>query len=281
MNPSGKKSIVWLASYPKSGNTWVRIFLANYLANKTDALPINQAHRFTIGDSDVKLFARVAGGPLDVSDMGHTVQLRDRVLASIAGNGSDVNLVKTHNRRADGWGVPLIPPQYTRSAIYIMRNPLDMVLSYARHYGETHEQATESICRCDNGISPDESHVAQFLGSWQDHVDSWTGFAPYPTLVLKYEDMLSDPEDSFGKVIRHFGMEPDPARLKKAIRHASFKELQKQESEAGFVERPPNSEAFFTKGESGQWKNDLAPELVKKIRQVNKRAMKKYGYWNE
>ncbi len=281
MNPSGKKSIVWLASYPKSGNTWLRIFLANYLANQDEPLPINKAYRFTLSDSAARYYKEVSGGRLDTSDAAASVQYRERVLLSFMASGADVNLVKTHNRRAVGWGIPLIPPHLTRSAIYVMRNPLDVVLSYARHYGQTNEDAAEALCRSENGISSTDGHVPQFLGSWQEHVDSWTGFAPYPTLVLKYEDMLSDPEESFGKVIRHFGMEPDPERLRKAIRHASFKELQKQESETGFVERPPNSEAFFTKGESGQWKNDLAPELVKKIRQVNKRAMKKYGYWNE
>ena len=274
------KTIAWLASYPKSGNTWLRIFLANYLANRHSALPINDAYRFVVGDSDVRHYTAVAGRPVDTDDMCQTVQLRARVMAAIAASGSDVNLVKTHNRRAEGWGVQLIPPQFTRSAIYVMRNPLDVVLSYARHYGETHEQAAESLCRSDNGINPDAAHVAQFLGSWQDHVESWTSFAPYPTLILKYEDMLDDPERTFGKVIRHFGMEPDLERLGRAIRHSSFKELKNQESRSGFSERSPQDPAFFAKGRSGQWKDDLAPELVRKIRQANKRAMKKYGYWN-
>jgi hypothetical protein len=281
VNPSGRKSIVWLASYPKSGNTWLRIFLANYLANKPGPLPINEAHRFAIGDSDVKYYTKVAGAKVNTADMGQTVQLRGRVLTAIAQNGSDVNLVKTHNRRAEGWGVPLIPPHLTRSAIYVMRNPLDMVLSYARHYGLSQDQAAEAICRADNGINPSETLTAQFLGSWQDHVDSWTGFAPYPTLVLRYEDMLIKPEAAFTKVLEHFGISPEPERLSRAIRHSSFKELKKQEKKSGFVERPPNSDAFFSKGQSGQWKDELAPELVKKIRQTNKRAMKKHGYWNE
>ena len=281
MNPSGKKSIVWLASYPKSGNTWLRIFLANYLTNPDEPLPINKAQLYALSDADAEYYKTVSGGMIDVYDNPQALKYRERVLQLFMSSGADVNLVKTHNRRAVGLGVPLIPPKYTRSAIYVMRNPLDVVLSYGRHFGQTQDEATESLCRSDNGVNPDEAHVAQFLGSWQDHVESWTSFAPYPTLVLKYEDMLSDPEEAFGKVIRHFGMDPEPERLRKAIRHASFKELKKQETETGFAERSPRSTAFFAKGESGQWHNDLAPELVQKIRQTNKRAMKRFGYWND
>jgi hypothetical protein len=170
-----KQSIVWLASYPKSGNTWVRLFVANYIVNRPDPLPINQIHKFGIGDSIAAMYSKVAGRTIGVNDVALSLQLRDRVLAGVVANNADINLVKTHNRRTVAHGVQMIPEKFTRSAIYVMRNPLDMVLSYARHYGIENAEATGLICHTDNANAPTDRTVAEFLGSWSDHVESWTG----------------------------------------------------------------------------------------------------------
>ncbi|RKF14720.1 sulfotransferase [Roseovarius spongiae] len=273
-----KPSIIWLASYPKSGNTWARIFLANYLANPDAPLPINQAHRFCMGDTVAAMYRKVAGRPIDLNDVDLTLTLRPRVLRAIVANNADVNFVKTHNIRSAARGVPLIPDQFTRSAVYILRNPLDMVLSYARHYGMTPETAVSHIANVDNANAADESSVAQFLGTWSEHVESWTSPSPYPVLVLRYEDLLADPETHFGKLLKHIGVPVDAARLKKAIEFASFKELSKQEAQGGFVEKSKQSERFFAKGASGQWESDLAPDLVARVKRAHRKVMKKHGY---
>jgi len=273
-----KKSIIWLASYPKSGNTWTRIFLSNYLANPSEPLSINQVHRLGMGDSIAKAYHKVAGREIDVHDIGLTLQLRDSVLRSIVANNADVNFVKTHNIRDDALGVPLIPDQYTRSAVYIMRNPLDMVLSYARHYGISPDEATYNIGRDDCANSADPTTVTQFLGSWSQHVLSWTRRAAYPQCILRYEDLLENPEEHFGRLLEHIGIPLDEARLKKAIRFSSFRELKKQEKKHGFGEHSGKSDGFFAKGKAEQWRTDLAPELVDKIRKDHRNTMKKYGY---
>ena len=273
-----KKSIVWLASYPKSGNTWARIFLANYLANAAKPLPINEAHRFCMGDTVAAMYRKVAGRQIDMQDVDLALKLRPKVLRGIVANNADVNFVKTHNIRMPAREIPLIPPEVTRSAIYIIRNPMDMVLSYARHYGMTPAVAVNQVSTSDNANAADENSVAQFLGSWSEHVASWTSPSPYPVLVLRYEDMLTDPEGSFGKVLKHIGIPLEAARLKKAIEFSSFKELSKQEDTSGFVERPQQAEKFFAKGESGQWEHDLAPELAERMIKSHRKMMKKHGY---
>ncbi len=273
-----KKSIVWMASYPKSGNTWARILLANYLANESKPIPINNARRIAMGDAIAKTYSMVAGRQIDTSDIDLTLQLRPGVLRGIVANNADINLVKTHNARTKARGVTLIPDEVTRSAIYIMRNPLDMVLSYARHYGMSHADACIAVSHVDNANLPSEDAVAQFMGSWSDHVRSWTSPSAYPVLVLRYEDFLSDPHGNFAKVVEHLGMTVDSERLDRAIRFASFKEMSKQEEKQGFVEKSKESERFFAKGKSDQWKSDLEPNLVKQMRQAHRKVMKKYGY---
>lgn len=273
-----KKSIVWMASYPKSGNTWTRIFLANYIANMDQPVPINNAHRIAMGDSIVKTYHMVAGRRIDTTDIDLTLKLRKLVLGGIVANNADINLVKTHNARTKARGVNLIPDEVTRSAIYIMRNPLDMVLSYARHYGMSLEQAVDTVSHPDNANPPDVDNVTQFLGSWSDHVRSWTGKSAYPVLVLRYEDMLSSPKPAFSKVLEHLGMPIDADRLDRAIRFSSFEELSDQENAQGFVEKSPQSERFFARGQSDQWKTDLPPQLVRKMKHTHHKVMKKYGY---
>jgi hypothetical protein len=275
-----KKSIVWLASYPKSGNTWSRIFLANYLMNRDEPLPINEVRRFGTGDAVSHYYQRVAGRKIDPADWNTVIGLRYRVLKAIVANNADVNLVKTHSISSEVNGITMIPPEVTRAAVYIIRNPLDMVLSYARHYGVTASDAATAIGRSDNAVIGDRDSVTQLLGSWSEHVTSWTSVPPVPTLVLRYEDMLANPAESFGKLLDHLGIPIDQHRLEKAIRFSSFDEVSRQEGESGFGEKSSHSDRFFGKGQSGYWRNELAPELVKQIKRDHKHVMKKFGYWN-
>ena len=273
-----KKSIVWLASYPKSGNTWLRVFLANYLVNAKEPLSINMVHKIGTGDTIAGAYHLVAGRQIDLNDLNLVLHLRDRVLRAIVNNNADVNLVKTHNARVAPEGVTLIPDQYTRSAIYILRNPLDMVLSYARHYGIDAEEAARLITHPDNANAPTKVAAAQYLGSWAGHVKTWTSYAPWPRLLLRYEDMLEAPEVEFSKALAHLGVPVDEERLARAIRFSSFDELQKQEESSGFIERPQQSEKFFGKGQKDQWKTDLDPALADMIREKMGETMKRYGY---
>jgi hypothetical protein len=284
-----RKSIVWLASYPKSGNTWTRIFLANYLFNRTAPMPINQVHRMGMGDSIEKMYRMVAarpssgsaGGNFDIADYRRTLSLRGKVLEGIVNNDADVNFVKAHNRRAKAFGVELIPPGLTRSAIYILRNPLDMVLSYARQYGHTQEFAAAAIGRPDNSIAGANGTVAQFLGAWSEHVLSWTRCRAFPVLALRYEDMQADPDAAFTRVLEHIGVPPDPERVARAVQFSSFGELRKQEEATGFIERSPNSDRFFHSGGSGHWRDELVPEAAARIRADHADVMREYGYLDD
>ncbi len=276
-----KKSIVWLASFPKSGNTWARIFLANYLANENRPVDINHVHRFAMGDSSINTYQMVAGGDFDINDHEVVLGLRHKVLRGIVANNADVNFVKTHNANGTSFGYRLIPEEVTRSAVYFVRNPLDVTLSFSRHFGVSHEEAVDNLWNPDHVTVPDKFTIWQYLGSWSEHVKSWSKTNPFPTLVIRYEDMVADPEEAFSKMLQHIGIPVEPDRLTKAVKFASFEESKKQEDEGGFLETSPKAEKFFSKGKSGQWKDDLSPELISKTRRWHRKVMKKYGYLND
>ncbi len=273
-----KKSIVWLASYPKSGNTWTRVFLANYLANQDKPLSINQVRHFALGDAIAKTYKMVSKGQVDLNDYKSVLRYRNAVLQGIVSNNADVNFVKTHNYCGKAFDVELIPDQYTRSAIYILRNPLDVVLSFARHFGRDIDNAVEIMSHPDHVTQPDDSTVFQFLGSWGNHVRSWEVERRFPMLLLRYEDLQSNPEENFSKILKHIGVPIEENRLAKAVEFSSFKELRKQEDDSGFIEKSPKADKFFAKGTSGQWKTELPGNLAKKLRKENRKLMKKYGY---
>jgi len=272
------KSIVWLASYPKSGNTWLRVFLANYIYNSEKPVPINQIHRVGIGDSNSKAYRLVTKEVLDPTNPMQGARIRPAVLQAIVNNKADINLVKTHCDNAIAYGVKLIPPELTRSAVYIMRNPLDMIVSYASHYGNTIDEAIEGIGRKDNSLLGGGETVYQYLGTWSNHVIGWSKARKFPVLMLRYEDMLKDPYEVFDRVVHHIGLPIDRDRLERSVRFSDFKLLQEQEKKTSFVENSDNQELFFRSGKSEQWKTELTSDQIAQIVQDHGRVMKKYGY---
>ena len=272
------KSIVWLASYPKSGNTWLRIFLANYLFNTRRPLPINEVHRVGIGDGIPQTYRAVAGPHFDPNNLEHCLKYREPMLRAIVRNGAQINLVKTHNTRGKVDGVRLIPPELTRSAIYVLRNPLDVAVSFAHHYNASHDDVIRAFQDSSHILAGNEQAVMQVLGGWSSHVSRWTDVAEFPVLVLRYEDMIDKPETCFGEVIRHLGLEPEPERLARAIRHASFDELQAQEAATPFVENSQHQPRFFRSGSTQQWRKVLSRKQIDRIRRQQGKLMRRFGY---
>ena len=104
------------------------------------------------------------------------------------------------------------------------------------------------------------------------------GFLAKDVTNLRYEDIQADPEGAFSQVLRHIGAPPDPERVARAVRFSAFDELSRQEAEGGFIERSPNSDRFFHSGQSGQWREQLAPEIAERIRTDHAETMREFGY---
>lgn len=271
------KCIAWLASYPKSGNTWLRIFLANYLTNGSEPVSINRISHVALGDSLVRVYEKIVSG-FDPSDEERTVELREAMLRSLLGNPKNIHFIKTHNINADLVGQPLIPPHLTRSAVYVVRNPLDLVLSYASHYNLDVSEAVLSISSQYNRVTPKDGNVTQYLGNWSDHVRGWSRESAFPVHTVRYEDMTLNPKKAFTLIVRRLGLPFDKDRLAKAIEFSSFKRLKAQEDKDGFIEKSTGSDRFFRSGTAGQWQDALDKTLLEKIVSDHGKMMKKYDY---
>ena len=271
-------SILWLASYPKSGNTWLRAFLANFLTGAKTPFPINELSDFTASDIRAGYWEEVAQRPLHEMDDAALHQLRPRVHRYLAELRPDTTLVKTHNALITYDGIPTITPEVTAGAIYVVRNPLDVVVSFSHHQGVTIEDAVSQICDTNNHMVTAGRSVFQILGTWQNHVFSWLQAPGLTVHLVRYEDLLADPQRHFGIIAGFLGLKPSQEELARAIRFASFRKLKDQEESNGFRERSPRNPSFFREGRRDGWREVLSPEQVERIVEANRVGMTRFGY---
>jgi Sulfotransferase domain len=271
-------NILWLASYPKSGNTWIRAFLANLIANRSDPVPLGDLAHYCEDEARPELFAAVAGRPSTTLDTSEIMALRPQVHALIAANARGTRFVKSHNYAGSFEGHPLHNPDVSAGAIYVVRNPLDVAVSMTHHFGITLDQAIERLANEDVATANDAMFVTQLLGSWSAHVKSWADLAGERILVLRYEDLLDKPGKQFAKVARLVGIGQDRVRIERAAKHASFRSLNAMEKKHGFIEASDKTSRFFREGRMNQWRDALSREQIARVVDAHREQMTRFGY---
>ncbi|MFO1060244.1 MAG: sulfotransferase domain-containing protein [Dongiaceae bacterium] len=270
--------IVWLASFPKSGNTWVRAFLHNLLTDAERPYDINELDTFAVSDSQAQWYQRFDPRPPTALSLEEIAALRPRVHHLFTQLGQGPIFVKTHMAAAELGGTPLITVSETVAAIYIVRNPLDVVVSHSHHYGNDLDRTIELLAADDTITRASETHVPEYHSSWSAHVASWTSVPSPGLLVVRYEDLLLTPNRSFAAIARFLRLDVARGRLERAIRHCSFRVLQEQEKRHGFRERTETSERFFRAGKAGQWRSALSPAQIERVVARHGAQMDRFGY---
>jgi len=272
-------NLLWIASYPKSGNTWVRAFIENYLRNRQQAVDINTLFRVSQAEASAFRYAPyVAGGDTTSLSVEEICALRPMVHTNMAREAGGTVFVKTHNFLGEFEGYPLHNASVSSGAIYIVRNPLDVVISLANYFDLGIDEAIDYMAEEDTGTPNEKENVPQIITSWSLNVQSWTQDPKPEVLVLRYEDMLENPVKVFRKLVSFLGQPRDPNRLKKAIRFSSFDQLKSQEKRSGFVEKHENANSFFRKGRKNQWRGKLTDEQVRKIIESHGEQMARFKY---
>jgi hypothetical protein len=271
-------NILWLASYPKSGNTWVRAFLANLIAGGSEPLPLAELSNYCRDEALPDLYTSIAGQPSTELDTAQLCALRPQVHARIADSQPGTVLVKTHNMNGSFEGYPLHNPDVSAGAVYVVRNPLDVVLSMTYHFGLTLDEAIERLGSEELATQNDDLFVTQILGSWSTHVASWADMAGPDIVVVRYEDMLEKPIKAFGKIAGLAGMGNNRKRLERAIQYSSFQNLSRLERRDGFVEVSDKTKRFFRKGRANQWREVLDRNQVSRIVNAHREQMARFKY---
>jgi len=223
--------IVWLASYPKSGNTYARMLLHNYLYGET---------------TDTEVVAdRIPGI--------HSLIANNKALKL---EGDETRIVKSH------FCLSRQHPYYnlTSGFIYILRNPRDVLLSNARYCGATSDpELFRKFAKRfieDLGLSRWQESD---MGTWPEHVASWLYQSPrIPNIFIKYRDMRSDPAATLRNMVIFLGMEPEESRIQASVDSCEINKARKLESaekklgKTRVFNSSPNGESFIGEGKVGQ-----------------------------
>ena len=281
-NPDRPRGIVWLASYPKSGNTWLRAFLHALLrsteGNPVDAIDLNKMDDFRRSTNDVHRYATYLSGPATAVAKSEIAMARPKVQEDIVAESTGLVLVKTHNARIQDHGFPAINQAVSAGAIYVVRNPLDVAISFARFFDRPIDQMIDDMATSGWGSGTNDREVYYITGSWSENVVSWTKPAHPVILVVRYEDMLDHPQETFSRIAAHIRSGATRQQISQAIELSSFERLREAERAKGFQDRPQTAERFFREGRSGQWKDVLSGPQVKRVTDIHGEQMRRFGY---
>lgn len=274
--------ILWIASYPKSGNTWFRALIANYLTDREAPVGVNELSRFIVGDHRHSEYEQHLGRSLAGLSDEEIADLRPELHERLATFQQSTTLVKTHNACIFVDGRPLITPSATAGAVYIARNPMDVVVSFSHHFQIGINRAVEILCERGKTLPPSAGNLEVHLGSWSEHVTSWLDAPGMHLHLVRYEDLMEKPAATLAGLVKFLQLPLDDARLERAVEHSSFDNLKAQEEEGGFKEaRSDGKSQFFRAGVSGGWKIYLKDHHVQALIASNGPVMTRLGYLRE
>lgn len=279
------KNTVWLVSYPKSGNTWFRMFLANYLKNAPSPLSLKDIEPTPSSSSAVDFETVIGLNPFELTPEEVDLYRPElyRVLSMEAEKTGGIIYKKTHDAYTlNIKGDPLFPEETSWGAVYFVRNPLDVCVSYANHGSGNIDNLLDFIINEDGCVAGrKKGQLRQKLLSWKSHIQSWREQPHIPVHIVRYEDMQQKPMEAFGSIIHFLNLEYDDERLARAICHSDFRSLQRMEKEEGFPEKMQLCKSFFWKGKIGNYLEYLSEDQVRRIVEYNCETMKLFGYVDE
>jgi aryl sulfotransferase len=272
---------VWLASYPKSGNTWVRALLTALLDDDGE-LDLNRMGHGPIASAREQLerYTGLVSSDLTEAEIATLRPLADRVFDAEL---TETDYRKIHDSLFSGPdGGPIVAPEATLGAVYVVRDPRDVAISFAHHFGRTVEWATQQMgdaqatfLKTMKDIRP---QVQQRLGSWSDHVRGWTEQTLFPVIVVRYEDLHAAPAGQLARIAQMGQLETTADAIARAVEAATFERLREQERRDGFRERAGLERHFFRRGIAGAWRDELPLELAERIVHDHREVMHRLGY---
>ena len=276
--------IVWLASYPKSGNTYLRSFLSTYFFSKDDSYSFDLLKN--IGQyPKTSVFSRLG---INIKDRHEVAKSHLKVQKKI-NDSKTLKFLKTHSSFVKMDGYSFTDLDNTLGVIYVVRDPRDVIISFSNHIDQPINETLKIIN--DNFIldADDENRVPVYMGSWSFHYNSWKPFKRVNKYILvKYEDLIKNKEKTFKEILyflknlANVNFKIEDKKIKKIIQEIEFEKLKKLEEKIGFPESKKTKQgkkiAFFRKGSSQQWRNNLDLKIRKSIETSCEKEMKELGY---
>ena len=272
--------IIWLASYPKSGNTFMRSLLSSYYFSKD-------------GNFEFDLLREIQQFPLTEIFQKIGVDIKDKYSVSKnyikaqeeINKSKNVIFLKTHSSFCKLYNkYNFSDLKNSLGVIYIVRDPRNVVTSFATHNSKSIEN-TANLLIDDLAVGNENNEVEVYMGSWNFNFNSWKQIKKN-YLLIKYENLLKNPFDEFGKIINYLKVVTktrfSESKISEAINSNNFKNLQIQESQGKFKENMFNKKnekiKFFDKGPENDWRQNLDPTIAKQIEKKFSKEMSELGY---
>jgi len=282
--------IIWLASYPKSGNTFLRTLLTSYFFTKDGNFSfevLKNIKQFP----DNGVFEKLG---IDISNQKEVVKNYIKVQEETnKRDGKTIRFLKTHSTLQDMNGYKFTDLNNSLGAIYIVRDPRNVVKSYSNHYQTSLDDAIKDMknFKIAGGIKNSKGRKGEtivHIGSWSSHYISWKEFKKVDRyLIIKYEDLLEETEKTFLKILTFIckitktKLDLDKNKLKNVLKTTAFSNLQNLEKKNGFSEASNvdgKKITFFKYGAKNNWKNFLTSKNIKTLEDSFKEEMEELEY---
>ncbi len=276
--------IVWISSYPKSGNTWIRTFISTYYLSSNDKFDFKML-------KNIRQFPHEKFFNKKINDINSAINNWDLAQKNI-NQKNELIFLKTHAALVKINNIPFTNNKNTLGAIYVVRDPRNVVTSLSNHYQLTFDESLEFMTNKKKFLlkknDPTNFGNFTFLNSWSEHYKSWLHTKQFNLLFIKYEDLENDTFNTFKKIVEFLNKimkkkeKIDSNRLIKIIDAVSFEALKKRENDEGFPEAVVNDKKqkinFFYLGKENKWQNLLSPKQINKINNIFNYDLKKLGY---
>jgi hypothetical protein len=276
---------IWLASYPKSGNTLVRSLLSSYFFSKDGIFNfelIKNIKQFPIKE----LFLQ---NGVNINNEKEVIRSYLKVQESINRKNS-IQFLKTHSYLFNIENNPFTKLEYSLGVIYVVRDPRNVVLSSSNHNSQSHERSIEDLIIGRELRYKGKENIKVYTGTWGGNFNSWKSFKSVNKyLLIHYEDLIKEKDKIFYEILKfihnlkNVEFVLDKKKFKNVLDSTNFGRVQKLESQTGFHESMIDKKTgkkikFFNLGEKTNWQTALEPNLQNKIEEAFEKEMKELGY---
>ncbi len=276
--------IIWLASYPKSGNTLLRSVLSAYFYSNDGDFKFENLYKI----SQFPAIHQFMSLGVNVDDEGEV--FKNFINAqNLINENNKAKFFKTHSSLCKMNGCNFTDLKNTLGVIYIVRDPRNVVTSFAHHYGLSIDEATDALLDEKRFMIKTDKNCSAFLGSWNFNYNSWKEFRlKKKYLLIRYEDLVSKKKSTLIKVFKfldEIGMsiQINMVKLNKAIKSTEFYQMKKLENKETFFEsviddKTGERRVFFNLGPKNDWRNLLDNKNREKIEKHFEKEMNELGY---
>ena len=274
--------IIWCASYPKSGNTWVRAIIASLVYSKNGIFNFDMLRKVSLFPKRFYFKDFIS----DYSDLKKISQYWINAQEKINSDGK-LKIYKTHNGNYNFLGNDFTNKKNTAGVIYIVRDPRNVIASISNHYQLNLKESVNFLLdekrflynkNDPNDLS--EENIITLLGSWKSHYNSWK--ISSSSILIRYEDLLTNTKLEIKKISdfvkKYINFEINNEKIQNILKSTSFEKLKAMEEKEGFEEAASSEVKFFNLGPKNNWKNTIDKKLIYIIEKNFSKEMEEIGY---